>query len=185
MNKINCAVTEDLLPLYAEDMVSPESRKAVEDHLADCPCCRTKAAEMKKELLSISPKDSDKPLRQFRRQIVELCKLGAVAYLFLAAWLLNFARNQSPDLAAAAEGPAILSSWLLVGAMRLLLVCLVLLLYRLVRKGKAGKLSHYLNWLCLLLAAGLILVALVLGCQIAVYNMDEWRYMVTSGGLSG
>lgn len=115
----------------------------------------------------------------------ELYRVGGAAYLYLAAFLLNIARNKSPDLAAAAEGPAILSSWLLVGAMRLLLVCLVLLVYRLVRRGKAGKVSGWLSWAALLLAAGLILWALVLGCEIAAFNADEWDYMVTGGGLSG
>ena len=178
MNKINCAITEDLLPLYVEDMVSDESRKAIEDHLADCPKCRTRVETVRKEVMSFSPKDSDKPLRQFRRQIVELCKLGAAGFLLIAAFLLNFARNMTPEISVHADGPTILSGLLLVWAMGLLLLCLGLLFYRLVRKGRAGKLSHYLNWLCLLLAAALILISLVIGCQIAVYNRDAWWEMI-------
>lgn len=178
MNKINCAVTEDLLPLYVEDMVSDESRKAVEDHLADCPKCRARVEEVKKEVMSFSPKDSDKPLRQLRRQIVELCKLGAAAYLLLAALLLNFARNKNPELSAYADGPSILSGLLLVGAVGLLLLCLILLFYRFTQREKAGMVSHYLNWAALLLAAGLILVSLVIGCQIALYNRDAWWEMI-------
>ena len=178
MNKINCAVTEDLLPLYVEDMVSDESRKAIEDHLADCPKCRTRVETVRKEIMSFSPKDSDKPLRQFRRQIVELCKLGTAAFLLAAAFLLNFARNQSPEVSVYSDGPSILSGLILVGAMGLLILCLILLIYRFARRGRAGMVSHYLNWAALLLAAALILISLVIGCQIAVYNRDAWWEMI-------
>ena len=38
MNK-NCEVIRDLLPLYADDACSEESRRLVEGHLAECPDC--------------------------------------------------------------------------------------------------------------------------------------------------
>ena len=38
--KLPCEVVRDLLPLYAEDMVSPESRVLTEEHLAECGSCR-------------------------------------------------------------------------------------------------------------------------------------------------
>ena len=38
--KLPCEVVRDLLPLYTEDMVSPESRKLTEEHLAECAPCR-------------------------------------------------------------------------------------------------------------------------------------------------
>ena len=37
---MNCAVIRDLLPLYCDQVCSPESRQAVEEHLAGCPQCR-------------------------------------------------------------------------------------------------------------------------------------------------
>lgn len=38
--KLPCNVIRDLLPLYAEDMVSPESRALTEEHIAECAACR-------------------------------------------------------------------------------------------------------------------------------------------------
>ena len=34
--KIECEVIQDIIPLYAEDIVSDESRKLIESHLKDC-----------------------------------------------------------------------------------------------------------------------------------------------------
>lgn len=36
---MNCKIIEDLLPLYADDCCSPESREAVEAHLRTCSAC--------------------------------------------------------------------------------------------------------------------------------------------------
>ena len=36
----NCNIIKDLLPLYAEELCSPESRALVEEHLPDCKDCR-------------------------------------------------------------------------------------------------------------------------------------------------
>ena len=51
MNKINCNVIQDLLPLYVDDVVSDESRKLVEEHLEACPCCSYEAEKMKKRFI--------------------------------------------------------------------------------------------------------------------------------------
>ena len=44
--KINCDVIRDLLPLYAEDMVSDASRELVGAHFEECTECRKVYAEM-------------------------------------------------------------------------------------------------------------------------------------------
>lgn len=44
---MNCNVIRDLLPLYAEDMVSPESKALVEDHLQDCESCTKELENLK------------------------------------------------------------------------------------------------------------------------------------------
>ena len=36
----HCDLVKDLLPLYAENLLSEESRSVVADHLASCPDCR-------------------------------------------------------------------------------------------------------------------------------------------------
>ena len=40
MNKLDCPIVRDLLPLYIDQVVSPETAQAVEDHLEGCPDCR-------------------------------------------------------------------------------------------------------------------------------------------------
>lgn len=45
---ITCDIIKDLLPLYAEDMVSRDSRKLVDDHLCGCDGCARELAELKK-----------------------------------------------------------------------------------------------------------------------------------------
>lgn len=45
--KIDCDIIRDLLPLYAEGMVSEKSRQAVEEHLKECEKCREIYREMR------------------------------------------------------------------------------------------------------------------------------------------
>lgn len=40
MNKINCNVIGDLLPLYVDGAVSEDTKKLVEEHLAECADCK-------------------------------------------------------------------------------------------------------------------------------------------------
>lgn len=47
--KLPCEMMEDLLPLYAEDMATPATRAAVEEHLTDCESCREKLTVMRRE----------------------------------------------------------------------------------------------------------------------------------------
>ena len=45
---ITCNIIRDLLPLYAEDMVSEDSRALVDEHLCTCDSCTKELAELKK-----------------------------------------------------------------------------------------------------------------------------------------
>ncbi len=45
---ISCNIIKDLLPLYAEDMVSEDSKALVDDHLCSCDSCTKELAELKK-----------------------------------------------------------------------------------------------------------------------------------------
>lgn len=51
MNKINCNVIGDLLPLYVDGAVSEDTKKLVEEHLAECADCKKAAEDMEKELV--------------------------------------------------------------------------------------------------------------------------------------
>lgn len=45
---ISCDIIRDLLPLYAEDLVSEDSKKLVDEHLCECDPCTKELAELKK-----------------------------------------------------------------------------------------------------------------------------------------
>ena len=45
--EITCKIIQDLLPLYAEQMLSEESVQLVEEHLAECEACAAKAKELR------------------------------------------------------------------------------------------------------------------------------------------
>ena len=68
---INCDVIGDLLPLYAEDLVSQASKDMVEDHLMVCESCTDKLAHMR-EIVPVPAEEKlemqneAKPLKKFR-----------------------------------------------------------------------------------------------------------------------
>lgn len=51
MNKISCNIIGDLLPLYVDGAVSEDTKKLVEEHLAECEECKKAAEDMGKELV--------------------------------------------------------------------------------------------------------------------------------------
>ena len=65
--KLPCAVVKDLLPLYAEKMTEPETRKLVDEHLEDCAECRQKLAEMGSD--NVAPVESTQPLVALKKEI--------------------------------------------------------------------------------------------------------------------
>ena len=46
MNK-DCSIVQDLLPLYAENMLREETKEYVDGHLAQCEACRAELAALK------------------------------------------------------------------------------------------------------------------------------------------
>ena len=46
--KTDCRIIRDLLPLYADDVCSGESRALVDEHLAECPDCAGELARLRK-----------------------------------------------------------------------------------------------------------------------------------------
>ena len=68
--KNECSIIRDLLPLYIENMVSPETAAFVEEHIEVCPACRTELQRMHSESCT-SPTDTNiqtAPLLSFRRK---------------------------------------------------------------------------------------------------------------------
>ncbi|WP_339214883.1 zf-HC2 domain-containing protein [Solibacillus sp. FSL W8-0372] len=53
----SCKITEDLLPLYEENLVQPETKQWIEQHLASCPSCQKLTSATMEELPALpSPK---------------------------------------------------------------------------------------------------------------------------------
>ncbi len=46
--KVSCDIIQDILPLYAEDMVSNATRELVDEHLCECDGCMKELAALKK-----------------------------------------------------------------------------------------------------------------------------------------
>lgn len=58
MNKLDCPIVRDLLPLYIDQVTGPETTQAVEDHLAACPVCRRERAALEGDLPAPPPQES-------------------------------------------------------------------------------------------------------------------------------
>lgn len=94
---ISCDIIRDLLPLYAEDLVSEDSRKLVDEHLCTCdPCTKQlgilkKAAQIPIEVETKSLKRVGDTIRR-RRILAALTAVMFVATLILSVALLLDAR---------------------------------------------------------------------------------------------
>ncbi len=88
--KISCDIIRDLLPLYAEDLVSPDSKQLVEEHLKDCePCTRQlgilkKAAALPMDVETKSIKRVGDTIRR-KRVLAVLTALGILGTLIFSA----------------------------------------------------------------------------------------------------
>lgn len=91
MEKINCDIIKDLLPLYVDDVLSPESKTAVEEHLQTCPQCSKEVKALKVSLpdeqsLSDNENQFFKNLqKKFRR--LSLLRIILVLLVVFSLWL--------------------------------------------------------------------------------------------------
>ncbi len=82
----HCDLVKDLLPLYAENLLSEESRSVVADHLASCPDCRALMQKMDKEITVRA--DNDIAVMQRIRKRIRIEKIGIAAAVILFALIL-------------------------------------------------------------------------------------------------
>ncbi len=68
MNK--CSIVKDLLPLYVENMLQEDSKKFVEEHLADCPDCQKELKAMQQSGKVIVDADVV-PLKKLKKKMLE------------------------------------------------------------------------------------------------------------------
>ena len=85
--KNDCSIVQDLLPLYAEDMVKPETKEFVDGHLAGCEACRNELDALKADVKP-APEVQLAPLRGIERA---LRRRRLTAVLLTAALVLTLA----------------------------------------------------------------------------------------------
>ena len=97
MSKIPCAVIQDLMVLYEDDVISAESRKLVEEHIQECEDCRILYEKRKAPLPDIKIEDEDslksaneravRSIKTLKRKLTSrhLMILGLVLLLLFAA----------------------------------------------------------------------------------------------------
>lgn len=57
---ITCNIIRDILPLYAEEMVSDDTKNMVEEHLTDCPDCTGRLERIRQaQLIPVAAVDAD------------------------------------------------------------------------------------------------------------------------------
>ena len=92
--KTECNVVRDLLPLYVEDMVSPETAQFVSDHLKECSECRSELESLKEgEPLSTvenrpaadigNAKPFKKMMKRMNRQFYSIAYAALIFLIFL------------------------------------------------------------------------------------------------------
>ena len=87
MSKLECHVVQDLLPMYADGLVSEETKKDIEEHLAECTECSALLEEMKKEENIVNDTDVKEIdfLKKVRNRTKKTILLTAAAALLLVA----------------------------------------------------------------------------------------------------
>ena len=68
--KLSCDVIRDILPLYAENMVSDDTKALVDEHLPGCESCSNALARMR-SAISIPPETDIKPLNSLKQSITK------------------------------------------------------------------------------------------------------------------
>ena len=96
--KLPCAPVRDLLPLYAEKMVEPETEELIKEHLADCPDCRQKLECI--ETGEGRPVETTKPLENLKKEIVKRRVMTAAlaALIVFVAVFAFFSRESTMRL---------------------------------------------------------------------------------------
>lgn len=86
--KTECSVVRDLLPLYVEDMVSPETAHYVKSHLADCSECQAELANLKEgaglSAVEAKPATSSEDAKPFKKMMKRMNRqFYSIAYAAL------------------------------------------------------------------------------------------------------
>ena len=97
----NCEIIKDLLPLYADDVLSEESKAFVSEHLADCESCKAEFTDMQSEIRKLHHGDEAKinALKAMKLKIskkVAVITCSAVACAVVLIWAFFTWQIQAP-----------------------------------------------------------------------------------------
>lgn len=90
MSKITCEIVQDLMPLYIDNVLSEESKKAVKEHISTCEKCQATLEDMDTNIDRLSElKDKDVTLfkklkKGFKKKYIG--KAIAVAVALVLIW---------------------------------------------------------------------------------------------------
>ena len=96
MSKIDCEIIKDLLPLYADEVCSEESRKLVAEHIVHCSECKDELEKMGIDI-KVDAENDIKVVKRIKKRIrTEKIVISLVAVLcvftvvfFVGMYLLN------------------------------------------------------------------------------------------------
>ena len=101
--KNECRIVCDLLPLYAEDMVSEDTAEFVKEHLGNCPTCRAELEKLRKPVQPVAaqhvPDIDAEPLKRLKKALL-MEKVQAIlctAAVLLALMLSGLSFLTAPE----------------------------------------------------------------------------------------
>lgn len=99
--KQECAITRDLLPLYQEGLIGPESAAFVRQHLEECPGCRTEREHLSQQ----TPKEPELPVKRLRQLLLreKYIRLLATVLAVLAVAAAVFSWLSAPEYLSVGE----------------------------------------------------------------------------------
>lgn len=69
MEKMNCNIANDLIPLYIDDVLSEDSKVLLQEHMESCEECKAVAEKLKNDLPIAEDKDIN-PFKKLRKKIL-------------------------------------------------------------------------------------------------------------------
>lgn len=103
--KNECCLMNELLPLYAEDIVSEESSEIIKEHLENCPDCREKLSffKEKEDVFIPAAEEEIKPFRKMlkktNRQFTILCYAVIILFLFIGVSFSDWGETMLKSIA--------------------------------------------------------------------------------------
>lgn len=91
-----CAIVEDLLPLYVDDLLQEETKQWVEEHLPQCPSCQTALAQMEEVITVDLPNPNEEAAKTIKKVTRQMKRYEFI--LVTLAFLLAMRTTIIPEL---------------------------------------------------------------------------------------